>query len=256
MVSVDGARGVVAERLSVAVDKALHISRPVILRHIAQTRRTRPDATPAEIVDALGRRFTAAAAGTGAATGATAAAPGVSTSISLALAAGDAATFTGVAAVYVFSLAEIYGVPVEDLERRRTLLLGVMLGDSGAGTVTKMAERTGAHWGRKVVTAIPTETLKQINKVLGRNVVTKYGTRQGVLVLGKQVPFGLGAVIGGAGNALFAQVTIRSARRAFGQPPSQWPEHLLREPSEPDRHTATPTMVEGDLVGAGTDGPV
>ena len=58
------------------------------------------------------------------------------------------------------------------------------------------------------------------------NFVTKYGTKQGVLVLGKQMPLGIGAAIGGVGNAAFAQFTIRSAKRAFGAPPAAWPAHV------------------------------
>jgi len=198
----------------------------MILKHIEQSRRARPGATPAEIIDALGRRLTAAAATSGTVAGATAAVPGVGVPASLALALGDAAGFTGLAGLYVFALAEIHGVPIDELERRRTLLLGVLLGDAGAGTVNKVAARTGPHWGKQVVKSVPVETLRQINRVLGPNFVTKYGTKQGVLVLSKQVPLGIGAAIGGAGNAAFARVTIRSAQRAFGPPPANWPTEL------------------------------
>lgn len=209
-----------------ALDKAVQISRPEIIKHIEQSRRSRPNATPAEIIGVLGNRFTASVAGTGAAAGATAAAPGVGTTVSVALAAGDAVTYTGIAALYTFALAEIYDVPITELERRRTILLGILIGDTGANTVQQMAGRTGPHWARKIVAGIPVSTLKQINKVLGKNFVTKYGTKQGILVLGKTIPFGIGAVIGGAGNAAFAQFTIRSARRAFGPPPKDWPPGL------------------------------
>lgn len=226
MMGANSAKQRAISALNGGLDKAVQVSRPVLLKHIEQTRRSRPNATPQEIIDALGRRFTATVAGTGAATGATAAAPGVGNGVSLALAAGDAFGFTGIAALYVFSLAEVHGIPVQDLERRRTLLLGVMLGDAGASTVQQMATRTGPHWGRIVVSKVPVTTLRQINRVLGKNFVTKYGTKQGILVLGKQVPFGIGAAIGGAGNALFAQLTIRSALRAFGPAPETWPAHL------------------------------
>jgi hypothetical protein len=43
--------------------------------------------------------------------------------------------------------------------------------------------------------------LQQINRILGRNFVTKYGTKQGILVLGRVAPFGIGAGLGAAGNA-------------------------------------------------------
>ena len=47
--------------------------------------------------------------------------------------------------------------------------------------------------------------INKANKVLGPRFITKYGTKQGVLVLGKQVPMGIGAVLGGGGNHLSAR---------------------------------------------------
>lgn len=232
MLGAEDAKQKAISALNAGLDKAVKISRPALLKHIEQTRRRRPDASPEEIIDALGRRFTATVSGTGAAAGATAAAPGVGTGVSMALAAGDAVGFTGIAALYVFSLAEIHGIPVDEVERRRTLLLGVMLGEAGTNTVQQMAARTGPHWARIIVKKVPLTTLRQINRVLGKNFVTKYGTKQGILVLGKQVPFGIGAAIGGAGNAMFAQLTIRSALRAFGPAPETWSPDLSDGPPE------------------------
>ncbi|PWJ26222.1 hypothetical protein ATK17_2369 [Branchiibius hedensis] len=226
MPSSDGARKAVTKSLSAGLDGAVKVSRPVLIAHIQQSRRRRPDATPEQIIDALGRRFTATVAGTGAAVGASAIAPGVNTPMSLAFAAGDVAGYMSFASLYVFAVAEVHGIPIHDMDRRRTLLMGVLLGDAGAQSVQKVAGRTGAHWANKVVQAIPMSSIKQVNKVLGHNFVTKYGTKQGVLVLGKQVPFGVGAAIGGVGNAAFARFTIRSAKRAFGPAPETWPVHL------------------------------
>jgi hypothetical protein len=62
-----------------------------------------------------------------------------------------------------------------------------------------------------------------MNKTLGYRFVTKYGTKQGILVLGREVPFGIGAAIGGGGNYLIGQGSVRAARKAFGPPPPDWP---------------------------------
>jgi hypothetical protein len=59
--------------------------------------------------------------------------------------------------------------------------------------------------------------------VLGPRFITKYGTKQGALVLGKQIPFGIGAVIGGGGNHVFGRLTIASAHKIFGAEPDEWP---------------------------------
>lgn len=70
---------------------------------------------------------------------------------------------------------------------------------------------------------MPLETLRQINKVLGPNFVTKYGTKQGIIVLGRIAPLGIGAVIGGGANAALAALAVRAGRRAFGPAPAEWP---------------------------------
>ena len=101
--------------------------------------------------------------------------------------------------------------------------MGIMLGGTGSATIARVAERTGQHWGRQVVAKVPVETLRQINRILGRNFVTKYGTKQGIIVLGRVAPFGIGAVIGGGANAAIATLTVRAGRRAFGPPPTSWP---------------------------------
>jgi hypothetical protein len=222
----DETKAVALKIFNEAMDKAVGIARPAVLAHIRQSQRAHPGATPREVVRVLENRYTAAVATSGGAVGATAAAPGVGTGAALALGAGDATFFTTATAFYVFSLAEVYGIPIDELERRRTLLLGVILGDLGSQTVTKTAGKTAPHWAKNIVKQIPTSTLKQINKVLGRNFITKYGTKQGVLVLGKTIPFGLGAVIGSAGNAAVSRATIASARRAFGPAPTDWPPDL------------------------------
>lgn len=221
----DDARAAIEGTLHKGIDRAVAISRPAVVRHVEQTRRNRPDATPKEVMAVLGNRFTAAVATSGAVSGASAAAPAVNLPASLTLALLDGGAFTVAAGLYVFARSEIHGIPVHDLERRRTLLLGILLGDAGSKTINDMAARTGPHWARQIVSAVPVETLRQINKVLGRNLLTKYGTRQGILVLGKQVPFGIGGAIGGAGNAAFSRLTIKAAARAFGSAPAQWPAH-------------------------------
>lgn len=212
--------------LLAGLDKAVQVGRPAIHAHVRATVRRHPDATPEEVIQSLGREFTTLVAMTGAAAGGGAAAPGFGLPAGIALGAADATAFTTVAMTYVLAVAEVYDIPTEDVVRRRTLLLGIMLGDAATPVITKAAGRTGAHWGRKVVQSVPLATLRKVNRVLGRNFVTKYGTKQGILVLGKSVPFGIGAVIGGAGNAAYARFTIRSTRNAFGPPPSELPAHL------------------------------
>ena len=205
-----------------ALDKALGIQASAVEKNLARARQRFPDATPAEVIRTLEVMYRSALAGTGAAVGAVAAAPAVGTAAALALSGAEAIGSFELTALFVLSLAEIHGVRVDELERRRTLIIGIALGGGGAETIGKMAERSGQHWAKQIVSRVPVARLNQINKVLGRNFITKYGTKQGIIVLGKVVPFGIGVVIGGGANLLLAETAIRASRRAFGPSPKGW----------------------------------
>ncbi|MEU7791117.1 hypothetical protein [Amycolatopsis sp. NPDC049159] len=210
------------------LDKAIGFQTPLVHKNIARARQRNPDATPAEVVRTLERMYVSALAGTGAAVGATAAAPAVGTGVALALSAGEAFSSLELSTLFVLSVAEVHGVQLDEIERRRTLVMGILLGQSGSSTIVgKAAERTGQHWARQLVSKVPATALKQINGVLGKNFVTKYGTKQGIIVLGRVAPFGIGAVIGGGANATVAAMAVRAARRAFGPAPEAWPETEL-----------------------------
>lgn len=211
------------QRVLDLLDKAIDLQTPLVRKNIARARQRNPEATPAEVIRNLERMYVSALTGTGAAVGGAAAAPGVGTTVALALTAGEALSSLQLSALFALSLAEVHGVPIDEIERRRTIVMGVMLGGSGSATITKVAERTGQHWGRLVVGSVPVEMLRQINKVLGRHFITKYGTKQGIIVLGRVAPFGIGAVIGGGANAALATLAVRAGRRAFGPAPTSWP---------------------------------
>lgn len=211
------------QRVLELLDKAIDLQTPLVRKNITRARQRNAEATPAQVIRSLERVYVSALSGTGAAVGATAAAPGVGTGVALALSAGETLSSLELSALFALSVAEVHGVPIDEVERRRTIVMGIMLGGGGSATISKVAERTGQHWGRQVVAKVPVETLRQINRVLGKNFVTKYGTKQGIIVLGRVAPFGIGAVIGGGANAALATLAVRAGRRAFGPPPESWP---------------------------------
>lgn len=212
--------------LESAITKAVSVQQPAVDAYLNRVRRNRPDATPDEMVKALSKYYLATVSTTGGAAGAAAFAPnGVSVGAALL----DFAAFTEASTLYVLAVAEVHGVPVHDLERRRTLVMGILLGNAGNKFIEKAAPRTAAHWGKALATGIPASTIRQVNKVLGHNFVTRYGTRQGVVVIGKQAPLGIGAVLGAGGNAFFGYGVVKSARRAFGPPPTDWASAPVNE---------------------------
>ena len=236
MSETSSAPGGIERALLAGLDKAIGIQQPVVAAHVRRIRARHPQASPAEVIRILEKHYLAAVVSTGVAAGGVAAAPVVGTAASLAVSMGDMVGFLEASALFSLAVAEVHGIRIDDLEKRRTLLFAVLLGDSGAKVVEKAAARTGKYWGRLLTDAIPMSTINNINKVLGRWFITKYGTKQGIIVIGRLAPFGIGAGIGGAGNALFGRTVITGARRAFGPPDEHWHDENRVDPdpgSEP-----------------------
>jgi hypothetical protein len=199
-------------------EKALMAQQSLAVASVARLRRVHPGMSPREQLRYLDRAFLIAVTTSGGAAGATAVVPGAGIPGALV----DVAAFTEASVLYVLSCAEVHGLDSEDLERRRLLVLTVLIGDSATRALKTAVGRTGPHWARRIVTAIPMTTINRLNKLLGPRFITKYGTKQGLLVLSKQVPLGIGVLLGGAGNHMIGRGVIASARKVFGDPPDSW----------------------------------
>lgn len=217
--------------LKTGVERALSIQQPAVDHHVARMRRSDPDGTPAEIIRSLEKQFLASVSAIGVASGGAAAAPGVGTVAGLALTGFEIGGVVEASALFALSVAEVHGVRVVDLERRRTLVMAILFGDSAATFVEKAAGKTGKYWGKSLVKAIPMSAINDINKKLGPRFITKWGTKQGILVLGREVPLGFGAGIGGVGNFLVGRGSVAAARRVFGPAPTEWPPPPDEPPS-------------------------
>lgn len=208
----------VKKALESVLDKALVAQAPAARANIDRLRRLSPDASPADIVKQLNKSYLSAVTVSGGTAGASAVLPGAGLPTSVL----DAMAFTEASVFYVLSRAELQGVSSEDIERRRFMVYTVLVGDSANAALGKSIPKVGNHWGKKVVEGIPMAAIKKANTVLGPRFITKYGTKQGVLVLGKQVPLGIGAAVGGGGNFLFGRATIKVADKLFGPAPTEW----------------------------------
>jgi hypothetical protein len=211
---------VAREALVQGFENSLAHQQSVATANVERLRRVHPDMNPAEMLTHVDRTFLAAVSASGLAAGAVAAS---GPQLGLAASLADVLAFTEVSVLYVLSIAEVHGVHPEDIERRKLLVMAVMLGDAATGAISKAIGRTGPHWAKQVINGIPMTTINKINAVLGHRFITKYGTKQGVLVLGKQLPRGIGAALGGAGNHLIGRSMIKSARKVFGDVPAEWP---------------------------------
>lgn len=218
--------GSIERTLDAALDKALAVQRPVVVAYLDRARRRRPGASPAEVVAQLERRYLTAVAGIGAASGATAAIPGVGTGTSVATGAAEITGFVSATAMYVLALAEVHGVPVSDPQVRRTLVLAVLLGESATAALEGAAAEA-PHWAQVIGRGVSKDHIAGVNSRLAHLLVTRFGAKQGALLVGRALPLGIGAGIGAAGNAALARSAIAAARRAFGPAPAAFGPRVI-----------------------------
>lgn len=208
-----------ADRLHDLLDGRTALWASRVAKHVARARRRNPDATPAEVVRTLEWMYVRSMAGAGAAVGAAAAAPGSPATAGRALQAGSARPIEQ-GLLLVFSIAHVHGVSVDEVDRG--LIAGIVFIGMGSATFPRVVERTGKHWARHLVARVPAEKTRRINDVLGKNFVTKYGNKQGIVVLGEVAPYGVGAAIGASLSTGIAALTVGAARRAFGPAPASF----------------------------------
>jgi hypothetical protein len=229
------------------LDKVLSVQRPVVLAHIRSIRRSRPDATPAQIITTLERRYLAAVTSGGALVGATAAIPAVGTVASLALSTAETAGFLEASALFAQSVTEVHGIAVTDPERARTLVMAMILGSAGSDLVEQLASEVvgvgparSAFWGELVTKNLPKSALGGVARRLRSFFLKKFAANEGAGIVGRAIPFGIGAVIGGVGNHLLGRRVVTSSRTAFGPPPAQFPISLDAAPSQKTSKSALP----------------
>lgn len=220
-----------------AFDRLLDVQRPLVLAHLRGIRRRHPHATPEQIIRILERRYLLAVTTGGAATGASAAVPGVGTAAALALSGAETVGFLEASALFAQAVTEVHGIAVTEPERARSLVMALMLGSTGKDLVRQFAGQFGpgavsrsAYWGELVTSSLPKAMVGQLTDRLKRAFVRRFAIRQGGSVLGRLIPFGVGAVIGGAGNRMLGNRVIQSSREAFPPPPLQLRSEL--EPAE------------------------
>ncbi len=221
------------EPIEKTVDRVLSVQRPLVLAHIRAIRASRPNASPEEIIRILERRYLAAVTTGGAAVGASAAIPGIGMVSSLALSGVETVGFLEASALFAQSVTEVHGIAIDDPERARALVMTLILGSAGTDLVQQVVgQATGAgparnaYWGELVTKSLPKAVVSQLKDRLRKMFLKRFAARQGGAVLGRLIPFGIGAAIGGTGNHLLGRRVIQASRDAFGAAPAQFPASL------------------------------
>lgn len=215
------------------LDRVLAIQRPLVLAHIRSIRLRHPEATPAEIIRILERRYLTAVTTGGAAVGATAVVPGIGTGVTLALSGVETLGFVESTALFAQSVAEVHGIAIANPDRARALVMTLMLGKEGvdlvsqlAGQVTGRGGSRSSYWGEMVTKSVPRAAVGPMVDQLKRAFMKQFAAKGGASFLGKALPFGVGAAVGGAGNHILGRRVLTTSRRAFGAPPINLPLEL------------------------------
>jgi hypothetical protein len=219
--------------LARGIDRVLSVQRPVVLAHIRGIRHAHPDATPEQIIRILERRYLAAVTSGGALVGASAVIPGVGVAASLALSSVETAGFLEASALFAQSVTEVHGIAVDDPERASALVMTMMLGSAGTDLVRQLAgqvtgagpNRTG-FWGDLVTKSLPSTAMGHVTDQIKKSFIKRFVATQSTNIVGRAIPFGIGAVIGGSGNNILGRKVIKSSREAFGLPPVAFPIEL------------------------------
>ena len=221
-----------ARALAQVIERSSRIQGPAAEAYVSRLRSARPDDSPAEIVAKLEKRYVAMVAASGMAVGAAATVPGIGTLSALSAAAAETVAFLEATAFFVLAVAVVHGVPADHRERRRALVLSVLVGDSAKHGVTQLIGpgRTNGGWISESVAALPLSSMSGLNSRLLKSWVKRYTVRRSVLMFGKLLPVGIGVVVGAVGNYLAGRKIVRNARHAFGPPPARWPRALQLVP--------------------------
>lgn len=226
------------------VDAAIRLPASRIHHRVDRHRRARPGASPAEIIARLEKEYRFQVAGIGGAVGATAAVPGLGTAVALGVAGVQLAEYLTDTSLHAMALADVHGVPLEDLERRRTLLLATLLGPEGAELMQEQLGLTTLFWARSYFTKkLPITTVRAINKRL-RTLALNETTRIAGHAVGRMMPFGIGAAIGYTAARKLASEAIEGARLAFGPAPTHFTRQIGEHPQ-----LAQSERLFGDLTG-------
>ncbi|GAT07374.1 hypothetical protein AU184_12160 [Mycolicibacterium novocastrense] len=227
---------VAAKALSRIIERGSRVQAPAVKAYVDRLREQDPHATPADVITKLEKRYLSAVMASGAAVGSAAAFPGIGTLTAMASVAGETVVFLEATALYVLAVAEVHGIPAEHQERRRALVLAVLVGEDSKRAIADLMGRgrTRGAWVADGAATLPLPALSQLNSRLLRYFVKRYTLKRGALAFGKTLPVGVGAVVGGVGNRLMGKRIISNARSAFGTPPPRWPTvlHVLPAPKD------------------------
>jgi hypothetical protein len=182
-------------------------------------------ATVEDKVKEVTRMFTNELAVVGAAAGGVSSVAHFGAVSSIGAAAAELGWFSRRLADLVLTMAAVHGHTESSVEERRTWVVSVLAhGRTHAGELTTGDGPSieSNFSGQNAAMAI--ELLRQANRFLSHRLVIKWATKRGNVLIGRAIPFGIGATIGASANYAAVRNVARQADQYFRQlPPEAMP---------------------------------
>lgn len=218
-----------------AVDKAVQMQTSTIRTYVNWLRRENPEASPAEIQKLMDKHLKNTVTGTGAGVGAAAAVPGIGLFSGAAAVAGESVLFLDLAAFYAVASAYLRGEDISDPERRRALVLSLLMGTKGLAIVDAMlGDDAGKIPGKSTLAKFSGPTLANTNNVLERIAMRSMRKTLRREWLGKLMPLGIGAVAGTTANRKLADGVIGNVQSGLGAVPAGFATPLPEKDNDGD----------------------
>lgn len=241
-----GSKVALPEDFQDRVFKAIAVQRPAATAYIKEIRRKKPNATPAEVMKTIESQYVATTTAASAAIGASASIPAVGVPVAIGLGVGDLIFFYETTALFALCMAELRGIPIDDPDRAKAIVLGALLGEKKRNKVTSMvlaalpagatiagarsvagvaASGASAKWGDLIAEQLPDSALVPVTIVLAKQAIAQGAVMGTVKISSKAIPV-IGAAAGAATSFYFGSSVVKSCRTGFSDPVETWPEWL------------------------------
>jgi hypothetical protein len=146
----------------------------------------------------LVRRRAKLSAAIGAVTASPAIFPGVGSAVALGASLADAGATLYAEVAMIVELCAASGRSVENLSALTVDVLVILARNAGVAIPEELIQE--AQHGEAGLDAIPRDSVADLNRVLGAQVVKRIARRRARVLLGRELPFGMGMALGGVYN--------------------------------------------------------
>lgn len=210
--------------LSPALERAIEQRWTAALAEVERIRAAHPDASVEELSNRLIRRYAKDMALGGAIAGGAAAAPVAGMAVAAASAGAESAYSVSRLGEMIMAIGLVHGHPANTPEERRAAVLAVIgMADGAAIGVSGIAARAGSKGGARLLRRLTPAA----GATTGRTRATwsRVTRGRGPWSAAALVPYGIGAGVGAAGNALLARAVGRAAKEYYAARARRNPLH-------------------------------